>query len=121
MTTHPRTHDAYIVGWVCALPKEQTAAIVMLEKRHPKFSKPPKNPNSYTLGLICGYNIVIACLPKGKIGTSSAAIVATHMIGAFSAVRFGLMVGIGGGVPPKVRLENVIISVPVDQFPGVVQ
>jgi nucleoside phosphorylase len=93
----------------------------MLEKRHPKLSKPPKNPNSYTLGSIYGYNIVIACLLKGKIGTSSAATVATHMVGAFPAVRFELMVGIGGNVPPKVRLGDIVVSIFVDQFPGVVQ
>jgi nucleoside phosphorylase len=121
MATNPRTHDAYTVGWVCALPKEQTAAIAMLDERHPNLSKPSNDPTSYTLGSICGHNIVIACLPKGKIGTSSAATVATYMVGAFPAVRFGLMVGIGGGVPPKVRLGDVVVSVPAGQFPGVVQ
>ncbi|KAF3016545.1 hypothetical protein E8E14_012225 [Neopestalotiopsis sp. 37M] len=121
MATQPRRHNAYTVGWVCALPKEQTAAIAMLEERHPNLSKPTSDPNSYTLGSILGHNIVIACLPKGKVGTSSAATVATHMVSAFPAVRFGLMVGIGGGIPTKVRLGDVVISVPIDQYPGVVQ
>lgn len=31
------------------------------------------------------------------------------------------MVGIGGGIPPKVRLGDVVVSVPVDEFSGVVQ
>lgn len=31
------------------------------------------------------------------------------------------MVGIGGGVPPKVRLDDVVVKIPVGQFPGVVQ
>lgn len=31
------------------------------------------------------------------------------------------MVGIGGGVPPKVRLGDVVVSTPGQQFPGVVQ
>jgi nucleoside phosphorylase len=31
------------------------------------------------------------------------------------------MVGIGGGIPPKVRLGDVVVSAPVDQFSGVVQ
>lgn len=31
------------------------------------------------------------------------------------------MVGIGGGVPPKVRLSDVVVSTPVGQFPRVVQ
>jgi nucleoside phosphorylase len=31
------------------------------------------------------------------------------------------LVGIGGGVPPKVRLGDVVVSIPVDGFGGVVQ
>ena len=93
----------------------------MLDKRHPNLAKPPNDPNAYTLGSIGSHNIVIACLPKGRIGTSSATAVATYMVNAFPAIRFGLMVGIGGGVPPKVRLGDVVVSVPAGQLPGVVQ
>ncbi len=67
------------------------------------------------------HNIVDACLPKGKIGTSSAATVATQMARTFPCVKVGLMVGIGGGIPPVVRLGDVVISTPVDQYQGVVQ
>lgn len=115
------THNDYTVGWVCALPKEQTAATAMLDERHPDLVKPPNDPNTYTLGSIGKHNIAIACLPKGKIGTSSAATVAAWLVGAFPSIKFGLMVGIGGGIPPKVRLGDVVVSTPVDQFPGVVQ
>ncbi|KAH7110219.1 hypothetical protein B0J13DRAFT_662220 [Dactylonectria estremocensis] len=31
------------------------------------------------------------------------------------------MVGIGGGIPPKVRLGDVVVSTPIAEFPGVVQ
>lgn len=31
------------------------------------------------------------------------------------------MVGIGGGVPSKVRLGDVVVSAPVAEYPGVVQ
>lgn len=121
MSVRPQTHKDYKVGWICALPKEQTAATAMLDERHANLSKPPNDPNTYTLGSIGGHNVVIACLPKGRIGTTSAATVAIHMASTFPAIRFGLMVGIGGGVPIKVRLGDVVISVPVDQYPGVVQ
>ncbi|ETS82755.1 hypothetical protein PFICI_04631 [Pestalotiopsis fici W106-1] len=121
MATQVRGHKAYTVGWVCALPKEQTAATAMLDERHPNLPKPPNDPNTYTLGSIGDHNIVIACLPKGKVGTVSAASVAAHMIHAFPGIRFGLMVGIGGGVPRHVRLGDVVVSVPTDQHPGVVQ
>jgi nucleoside phosphorylase len=119
--TESKTHSEYAVGWVCALPKEQTAAIAMLDQIHADLPKPPTDHNIYTLGSIGKHNIVIACLPKGKIGTNSAATVATQMVDTFPSIKFGLMVGIGGGIPPKVRLGDIVVSSPVDQFPGVVQ
>ncbi|KAI9773772.1 MAG: hypothetical protein M1839_002005 [Geoglossum umbratile] len=119
--TEPRTRNEYTVGWVCALPKEQTAATAMLDRRHADLPKLSKDTNTYTLGSISKHNIVIACLPKGKIGTSSAATVATQMVRTFQSIRVCLMVGIGGGIPPKVRLGDVVVSTPVGQFPGVVQ
>ncbi|OCT48904.1 Ankyrin repeat protein [Cladophialophora carrionii] len=121
MAPDTRTHGDYTVGWVCALPKEQTAATAMLDERHRNLPKPPHDSNTYTLGSIGQHNVVIACLPKGKYGTNSAANVATLMIGTFPCVKIGLMVGIGGGIPPKVRLGDVVVSTPVGQFPGVVQ
>lgn len=119
--TNPRTHNEYTVGWVCALPKEQTAATAMLDDRHVCLPKPPNDPNAYTLGSIDKHNIVIACLPQGEIGTNSAATIATWMISTFPSIKFGLMVGIGGGIPPKVRLGDVVVSTPTDQYGGVVQ
>ncbi|XP_044723873.1 ankyrin repeats (3 copies) domain-containing protein [Hirsutella rhossiliensis] len=119
--TRLHSHNSYTVGWICALPKEQTAATVMLDHVHPELPNPPNDANIYTLGSIGAHDVVIACLPKGKYGTISAATVATRMVDTFPSIRFGLMVGIGGGVPPKVRLGDVVVSCPVDQYPGVIQ
>lgn len=116
-----KTHNDYTVGWICALPKEQTAAIAMLDHRHADLQKPPNDQNTYTLGSISSHNIVIACLPKGKTGTNSAATVAAWMVSTFPFIKVGLLVGIGGGVPPKVRLGDVVVSTPTGQFPGVIQ
>lgn len=113
--------EAYTVGWVCALPKEQTAATAMLDERHESLPQPAHDKNTYTLGCISGHNVVIACLPKGTIGTNAAAIVAKSMTGTFTSIKFGLMVGIGGGMRPKVRLGDVVVSAPADEFSGVVQ
>ncbi|KAH7078139.1 hypothetical protein BKA63DRAFT_489625 [Paraphoma chrysanthemicola] len=121
LSTAPRTHNSYTVGWVCALAKEQTAATAMLDQIHSDLSKPPNDHNAYTLGSIGEHNIVIACLPKGKYGTISAANVATWMVSTFPSIKVGLMVGIGGGIPPMVRLGDVVVSAPIDQYPGVVQ
>ncbi|CVK85104.1 related to ankyrin [Fusarium mangiferae] len=115
------SHNDYHVGWVCALPTEQTAAIAMLDQRHTNLPKPPNDNNTYTLGAVGKHSVVIACLPKGKIGNVSAATVATNMVSTFPNIRFCLMVGIGGGIPPKVRLGDVVVSTPVGAFPGVVQ
>lgn len=93
----------------------------MLDQRHIRLPNPPTDSNTYTLGSIGKHNVVIACLPKGHIGNNSAATVATRMVSTFPSIKFGLMVGIGGGIPPKVRLGDVVVSTPVGQFPGVVQ
>ncbi|KAI1113474.1 hypothetical protein F5Y14DRAFT_441857 [Nemania sp. NC0429] len=122
LANQPLTHKDYTVGWVCALPKEQTAATAMLDgKIHPELPKPPNDHNTYTLGSIGNHNIVIACLPKGKIGTNPAAAAVALMITTFPAIRIGLMVGIGGGIPPHVRLGDVVVSTPTANYPGVVQ
>jgi nucleoside phosphorylase len=114
-------HSDFTVGWLCALSKEQTAAKAMLDYIHPDLPKPPNDPNAYTLGSIGKHNIVIACLPEGEMGISSAATFATWMVSTFPSIKFGLMVGIGGGIPPKVRLGDVVVSTPEGQYPGVVQ
>ncbi|KAL7951964.1 ankyrin repeat-containing domain protein [Trichoderma barbatum] len=93
----------------------------MLEEQHEGLSKPSTDTNAYTLGSIGHHNIVIACLPRGHVGPNSAATVATQMIQTFPSIKIGLMVGIGGGMPPKVRLGDVVVSTPGDQYPGVVQ
>lgn len=116
MATDPRNHDDYTVGWVCALPKEQTAATAMLDERHPDLLKPPTDQNAYTLGSIGNHNIVVACLPKGMLGNSSSATVATQMVDTFPSIKIVLMVGIGGGIPPKVKLGDVVVSTGVVQW-----
>ena len=115
------TYTDYTVGWICALPKEQTAAMAMLDCQHPSLPNPRGDSNTYFLGSIGRHNVVIGCLPKGTTGTNSAATVATRLVNTYPAVRFGLMVGIGGGVYPKVCLGDVVVSIPSGEYPGVVQ
>ncbi|RBQ77549.1 hypothetical protein FVER14953_21746 [Fusarium verticillioides] len=116
------THNDYTVGWICALPKELTASIAMLDEKHPGLPKPPTDSNAYTLGSIGGHNIVMACLPKGITGNVSAATVARNMANNFPSIKIGLMVGIGGGVPSNnVRLGDVVVSTPTSTFAGVVK
>ena len=119
--SEPRTHNDFTVGWVCALPKELIAAAAMLDETYPDLPRQPNDHNAYTLGRVGGHNVVVACLPKGEIGNNNSATVAARMTSTFPSIRFGLMVGIGGGVPKSVRLGDVVVSTPTDGFGGVVQ
>jgi nucleoside phosphorylase len=94
-------HEDYTIGWICALPKtELVAAAAMLDEVHPVLpAADPHDANSYLLGRIGDHNVVIACLPAETTGKVSAATVATDLVRSFPSIRFGLMVGIGGGVP----------------------
>lgn len=121
MSARPLTHQDYSVGWVCALKEELTAATFMLDTEHPELQTPSSDLNVYTLGCIGGHNIAIACLPEGDIGNIPAATVATRMTSTFPSIKFCLMVGVGGGVPPRVRLGDVVISTPVYDTPGLIQ
>ncbi|KAL4788547.1 hypothetical protein BJX76DRAFT_363310 [Aspergillus varians] len=118
------THDDYTVAWICALPLEMAAAKVMLDETHNPLYQPSTDHNAYTLGRRAGHNVVIACLPSGIYGTTSAATVLSHMLPTFPSLRFGLMVGIGGGVPRTdvdIRLGDVVVSMPNASSGGVVQ
>ncbi|QKX60456.1 uncharacterized protein TRUGW13939_07601 [Talaromyces rugulosus] len=118
------SHDDYTIGWICALPIEFAAATAMLDQVHPQLPNIGNDNNNYVLGQICDHNIVIACLPSGTYGTTSAATVAIMMVSSFIQIRFALMVGIGGGVPSKnadIRLGDVVVGTPSRDFDGVVQ
>ncbi|PVH69242.1 purine and uridine phosphorylase [Cadophora sp. DSE1049] len=125
MSRRLRRED-YTVGWVCALPVELAAAKAMLDEKHEDAPREvgDNDENVYCMGSVAGHNVVIVCLPTGHIGSNPAAAVATQMRAVFKGIRFGLMVGIGGGVPstePDIRLGDVVVSQPQGTFGGVVQ
>ncbi|KAI5264845.1 hypothetical protein E4T47_08655 [Aureobasidium subglaciale] len=115
----------YTVGWICALTTECTAARQFLDEEHNRPSHVSANDtNDYTLGKIADHNVVIAVLPDGEYGLSSAAGVAKDMLNSFRNIRVGLMVGIGGGAPTAkddVRLGDIVVSSPKNGTAGVYQ
>lgn len=120
-----RGNREYTVGWICALLPEYVAAQEFLDEEHdrPEYVH-PRDSNDYTLGRIGKHNIVIAVLPDGEYGTSSAAVVARDMLHTFPNIRIGLMVGIGGGAPTlehDIRLGDIVVSTPRDGKGGVFQ
>lgn len=121
--TEPNRHD-YTVGVICALPKELAAMDIMLDVEHLSPGSLPGDTNNYSLGVIAGHNVVIACLPAGHTGTVSAATASTHLRSSYPRVSVLLMVGIAGGVPSKandVRLGDVVVSQPSGTSGGVIQ
>jgi nucleoside phosphorylase len=119
----------YTVGWIVALPHERAAAEAMLDKEHePPQHKHKNDDNIYTLGSINGpngqHNLVITSLPSGRYGTTPAATAAAHLLSSFPSIKFGLLVGIGGGIPNDdndIRLGDVVVSRPEGTFGGVRQ
>lgn len=114
----------YHIGVICALAIEKAAVMATIDgDTHPAPDPEIGDDNHYTFGTIKGHNVVIAGLPAGSTGTTSACEVATNMRRSFP-IRFGLMVGIAGGVWSEkndVHLGDVVVSQPDGQFGGVVQ
>lgn len=117
--------DEYTVGWVCALQIGMASAVAMLDEVHQNLVEQDQmDRNNYTLGRIQKHNVVIAGLPAGAHGTTRAAAVAKDMFRTFKSIRFGFMIGMGGGAPSPehdIRLGDVVVSVPRGTAGGVIQ
>lgn len=100
------------------------AATLMFDEEHRDLPQPPTDHNVYTLGSMHGHNVVIAGLPV--VGNAAAATVATQMRTTFPQMKFGFLVGIGGGVPTTtgegpIRLGHVIVGKPAGEHSGTLQ
>ncbi|KAJ5826584.1 ankyrin [Penicillium robsamsonii] len=115
----------YTIGWICAISTEYTAAQAFLDEKHqaPDFLSSADN-NDYACGRIGKHQVVIAVLPDGEYGISSAANVARDMLHSFPNIRIGLLIGIGGGVPSSkhdIRLGDIVVSTPRNGNSGIFQ
>ena len=114
------TSNDYTVGWICALGIELAASQAMLDEVYPDLLQDEKDSNTYTLGRIGQHNVALACLPSGTAGADAAATAAKDLLRSFPKIRFGLMVGVGGGAPghpsddpvEDIRLGDVVVSNP---------
>jgi nucleoside phosphorylase len=99
----------------------------MLNKEHVLTQhKYINDDNIYSLSSINGpngeHNVVIANFLPGRYGIILAAIIVAQMLFSFPAVKFELMIGIGGGIPSDnndIRLGDVVISKSESTFRGV--
>jgi nucleoside phosphorylase len=131
MDPFPRleSSEQYTIAWIAALAHELAAATAMLDEEHGrpfKFEQQKQDTNTYTWGSIGKHNVVIASLPAGEYGLTIAATTANSLCFSLPHIRFGLMVGIGVGVPQfesdeDVRLGDVVVSHPTGLSGGVIQ
>ncbi len=121
----PPKFAEYSVGWIYAQQAEFVAARVMLDAEHGQPARRgAANSNTYFLSSIGAHNIVIACLPSGAPGTTSAATVVADMQRTFRDIRVGLLVGVSSGAPSAVddiRLGDVVVGIPTNNTGGIIQ
>ncbi|KAJ5358059.1 hypothetical protein N7541_005217 [Penicillium brevicompactum] len=113
----PFANEEYTVGWICALPTELAAAKGMMDMIHgrPQTAPADADHNTYVLGTIGKFKVVVTSLPLHHIGVCSATASAKEMLFTFPKIRIGLLVGIGAGIPDTtnerdIRLGDVVIG-----------
>ncbi|KAK6332694.1 hypothetical protein TWF730_004353 [Orbilia blumenaviensis] len=114
----------YTVGWICAIAIELAAVTAILDEVHETSPISRCDHDIYKFGRIGCHNVVIACLPAGSYGNISAATVATGMKIRFPDLKFGLMVGVGGGIPSSatdIRLGDIVVGLPTGVSSGILQ
>ena len=126
MATQLESPEFYTISWIAALPIERAAATALLHEIHNEpagFNQHEADSNSYSWGRLGQHNIVIASLPAGVLGVASAAATVSDLIRSLPHVRFGLLVGIGGGIPKPeedqdIRLGNLLSANPRERPEG---
>jgi nucleoside phosphorylase len=123
MSTPSRRRDDYTVACICPMGVELAAMTAIFDEEHPTLPT-SRDQNAYRLGKIGGHDVVVATM--SNIDNNNAATVATQLLNDFPNVRFGLLVGVGGGVPGRgkrddIRLGDVVVSEPRGTLGGVVQ
>lgn len=113
----------YTVACICPLGVECAAVEAMLDEIHDPLPI-SSDRNAYTFGRLGAHNVVVAVMPE--MGNNAAATTATQLLNDFPSLRFGLLVGVGAGVPGSetgddVRLGDIVVGQPTNTFGGVVQ
>ncbi|KAK6538431.1 hypothetical protein TWF694_010016 [Orbilia ellipsospora] len=116
------TSDSYTVAIICPMGVELAPVVAMLDNPHRDL--PFDSPRyKYRFGSIGKHNVVVAVLPD--TGNNKAAALAIQLQNDFKCLKYGLLVGIGGGIPHvktlDIRLGDVVVSKPTGSFGGVVQ
>lgn len=118
----PSSRDGFEIAIICALPIERNAVEALLDEEYEadgfSYRKAVGDSNAYTTGRLGNQHVVLVYMPG--MGMTSAAGVAAHIRSSFKGIKFGVVVGICGGVPKtidgaEILLGDVIISTSVIQ------
>ncbi|KAF5250113.1 hypothetical protein FANTH_4666 [Fusarium anthophilum] len=114
----PRSRDEFQVALICALPLEANSVLSLFDHHWdeedgiPRIGKARGDPNSYSLGIMSGHNVVLAHPPG--IGIIAASTIAAFCKLSFTRIELALVIGICGGAPVNngipIHLGDVIIS-----------
>ncbi|EPS44824.1 hypothetical protein H072_1178 [Dactylellina haptotyla CBS 200.50] len=121
MTVDSEGIKTYWVGWICSLPEEMKAARALLDEVHQDQAKRPGCSNSFIIGSIGNHNVAITCLPKHTFHDDIIEATVECMTSAFPSVYCILLVGVGSGIPSKVRLGDVVIGSPTFDHQAAIQ
>lgn len=111
MTTNDLTPSDYTVGWMCLSFKELEVASTMLDHNHAEICFSPDTA-MYTLGSMGHHNIVIDCPLYDQRGAATTKAAVDRMIRTFPSIKLVQLVGAASGVPPRVKLGDVVVSIP---------
>lgn len=114
--SRPSHRDEFEVAIICALPLEYDAVSYAFDEFWDQdgdlYGRAPNDPNAYTTGRICNFNVVLALL--SRMGKTNAASTAASIAMSFGGVRMALLVGVCGAVPrnknEEILLGDVVIS-----------
>ncbi|KAK6334643.1 hypothetical protein TWF718_010097 [Orbilia javanica] len=114
--------ESFKIAIICPMAVELAPILACLDTRYEDTCLSFQR-NNYTLGRIGKHNVVVTVMPG--IGNNRAAAVVTQLTNDFKFLKFGLLVGIGGGIPDlpqyDIRLGDVVVSKPTGSFGGAVQ
>lgn len=101
--------ESYTIAWVAPLSVERAAGEAMLDEEHEEpddFEQHPSDNNEYSWGRMGAHNVVIAALPSGTYGTTSAAVLVSQLASSLPHIKIGVLVGIAGAIPNIIKAKD---------------